>query len=76
MQLLLYSNHQYNYSRLERLCQGAEEEGLEMEILLLFVGLLALDIASFRWGADSRDGVNSKEWRRMADWRGFHGISK
>jgi hypothetical protein len=47
-----------------------------MEIVMLFVGLLALDIASLRWGVDSRDSVSSREWRRMADWRGFHGVTK
>ena len=37
-------------------------------ILSIFVGLLALDLAAWRWGVDSTDGLNSPEWQRRGDW--------
>jgi hypothetical protein len=37
-----------------------------VEILILVVGMIALDVAAFLWGADSRDGVDSLEWQRRA----------
>jgi hypothetical protein len=36
-------------------------------ILYIIIVLIILDIAALRWGADSRDGVNSPEWRRRQD---------
>jgi hypothetical protein len=47
-----------------------------MEILILFVGLLALDAGAFLWGADSRDSVYSSEWSSRKEWRGFGGIKR
>jgi hypothetical protein len=44
-----------------------------MEMLILVIGLGILDLAALRWGFDSRDGVGRGEWKRMADWRGYHG---
>ena len=41
-------------------------------ILLVFIAFILLAIASLLWGADSRDGVNSSEWSRRQEWRGFH----
>jgi hypothetical protein len=40
-------------------------------VLLLLVGTLALDLAAWRWGADSTDGPDSPEWLRRRDWRGY-----
>jgi hypothetical protein len=47
-----------------------------MEILILVVALFALDVVSLRWGADSSDSLNSKEWQRREQWSGFGGYSK
>jgi hypothetical protein len=44
-----------------------------MEFVIFVVGMLVLDVAALRWGADSRDGVNSVEWARRHTWRGFVG---
>ena len=39
-----------------------------MELLMLLIILLALGIAAQRWGFDSRDGVDSPEWKRRWEW--------
>jgi hypothetical protein len=39
--------------------------------LMFLVGLLALDLAAWRWGVDSTDGPDSPEWERRRDWRGY-----
>lgn len=41
-------------------------------IIILILGLVALDVAALLWGVDSRDGLNSPEWERLRNWRGFH----
>ncbi len=41
-------------------------------ILLVFIAFILLAIASLLWGVDSRDGIDSPEWRRRQEWRGFH----
>ena len=44
-----------------------------METMLIVILLLVvLAIASTRWGVDSSDGINSPEWVRRQNWRGFH----
>ena len=35
---------------------------------LLVLALAAFDLAVWRWGADSRDGFESREWERRRDW--------
>ncbi len=36
-----------------------------MEMLIgLFIVIVALDLAALRWGFDSRDRIDSPEWRR------------
>ena len=35
-----------------------------MEILIILVVLLVLDVVAWRWGVDSRDGIDSPEWER------------
>jgi hypothetical protein len=46
-----------------------------MEALILFailaVGVAAFDLAAWLWGVYSADGVNSQEWERRRQWRGF-----
>jgi hypothetical protein len=47
-----------------------------MELLLVLVGLVGLvlfDLAALRWGVNSTDGIESKEWERRKQWRGFGG---
>jgi hypothetical protein len=43
-----------------------------LTLYLLFIALLALGIAASRWGANSVDGPDSREWQRRQDWPGFH----
>ncbi len=43
-----------------------------MEIIILLIILILFDLAANRWGADSRDGIDSPEWERRQEWRGFH----
>ncbi len=44
-----------------------------METLLIAIlALVVLAIASIRWGVDSTDGINSPEWVRRQNWKGFH----
>ena len=37
-------------------------------IILSLIGLIVLDIAALRWGFDSRDSINSDEWKRRKFW--------
>ena len=40
-----------------------------MEILLVLLLLvIALDIASLRWGFDSTEKIDSPEWERLSNW--------
>ena len=40
-----------------------------METLLVMILLvIALDIASLRWGFDSTERIDSPEWERRANW--------
>ena len=38
-------------------------------LLLLFFLFILLDLAALRWGADSRDTIDSPEWERRAHSR-------
>lgn len=42
-----------------------------MELLLVVLGLVLLDYAASRWGANSVESVDNNEWLRRKDWRGF-----
>ncbi|MDQ6695675.1 MAG: hypothetical protein M3014_14910 [Chloroflexota bacterium] len=42
-------------------------------VLIFGVVLLIVDIAAWRWGANSNEGVDSQEWERRESWRGWHG---
>jgi hypothetical protein len=38
-----------------------------MELLIIsLIMLIALDLAALRWGFDSRDGIDSREWERQS----------
>jgi hypothetical protein len=43
-----------------------------MALLIIMLMIIALDMASLRWGVDSTDGINSLEWLRRQLWYGFH----
>jgi hypothetical protein len=43
-----------------------------LTLLFLFVLFVALPIASFLWGYNSCDGINSPEWERRQRWFGWH----
>jgi hypothetical protein len=41
-----------------------------MEVLLIILlGLILFDVAAWRWGTDSTDGIDSPEWERRKHWR-------
>ena len=40
-------------------------------MLIVILVLVALGIASIRWGVDSTDGINSPEWVRRQNRKGF-----
>ncbi len=41
-----------------------------MEFAIFVTILILLDLAAWRWGVDSRDGLDSPEWRQhLADHR-------
>ncbi len=39
-----------------------------MEFVIIFLIVIALDIAALRWGSDSRDTIESAEWQRRNQW--------
>ncbi len=44
-----------------------------MEILIIFLALVVLlDIATFVWGFDSTESVDSSEWSRRRNWDELH----
>ena len=42
-----------------------------MELIIAVLALTLLALAANRWGVDSTDGVDSPEWARRRNWRGF-----
>ena len=42
-----------------------------MEILFIVAAITALGSAALLWGANSNDGIDSPEWERRHNWRGF-----
>jgi hypothetical protein len=38
-------------------------------LLILMMLVIALDIASLRWGFDSTEKIDSPEWERLVAWR-------
>ncbi len=41
-----------------------------MEALIILAALVSLALAAWRWGVDSTDGVDSREWSLRRSWRG------
>jgi len=41
-------------------------------LLLVLGGLGIFEVAALIWGADSREKLQSPEWERRQNWRGFH----
>ncbi len=41
-------------------------------LIIFFIALAIFERAAWRWGVDSRDGIDSPEWHRRQLWRGFH----
>jgi hypothetical protein len=37
-------------------------------ILVLLLAFVLIDVAALRWGTDSTEGVNSREWERREHW--------
>lgn len=35
-----------------------------MDLLIIVALAIVLDIAAFKWGFDSKDGINSPEWEK------------
>ncbi len=44
-----------------------------LPIIIGLLGLIALDLASLRWGVNSIEAPDSVEWERRRSWRGFVG---
>ena len=42
-------------------------------LLILMMLVIALDIASLRWGVDSTEKIDSTEWERRVTWRLLEG---
>lgn len=38
-------------------------------IILLTIAAIVLDLAALRWGADTRDTIDSPEWKRRCHFR-------
>lgn len=43
-----------------------------MGILVVVLAIALFELAAFRWGADSRDGVDSPEWESRWLWQRSH----
>lgn len=41
-------------------------------IIISLILLIALNLAAWRWGFDSRDGIDNPEWERRRSWSAFH----
>jgi hypothetical protein len=50
---------------------GPEEVAME-GLIIFFIALAIFERAAWRWGVDSRDGIDSPEWQRRQLWHGFH----
>jgi hypothetical protein len=37
-------------------------------VLVLLLTFIVLDLVSWRWGIDSRDDLNSREWDKRKNW--------
>jgi hypothetical protein len=43
-----------------------------MDVIIILIALVALALATLRWGVNSTDGINSPEWEHRQRWCGFH----
>ncbi len=39
-----------------------------MIVLAILIAFVVLDLVSWRWGVDSTEDFNSREWDRRLDW--------
>lgn len=39
-----------------------------MEFFIILIGFIVFDLAAIRWGINSGDGINSREWERRYAW--------
>ena len=37
-------------------------------VLVMLLAFIVLDLAAWRWGIDSTEDVNSREWNRRKNW--------
>jgi hypothetical protein len=41
-------------------------------LAIVFVLIIVLNVGALRWGYDSRDGIDSAEWKRRREWAFSH----
>jgi hypothetical protein len=41
-------------------------------IFIVLVVVIALNVIAWKWGADSREPLDSPEWERRSRWTAFH----
>ena len=54
--------------------QGEDELMESANTWGLLIVLVLLYLATLRWGVDSTDGPDSREWERRRGWRGLGGL--
>jgi hypothetical protein len=42
-----------------------------VELMIVLAAVAIFEVAAWRWGVDSTDGIDSSEWTRRRDWPGF-----
>jgi F0F1-type ATP synthase assembly protein I len=42
-----------------------------VDLIVVLIALALFAVAAWRWGVDSTDGIESREWLRRRDWPGF-----
>jgi hypothetical protein len=52
------------------------EAGAMVELMIVLAVVAIFEVAAWRWGVDSTDGINSSEWSRRRDWPGFRRTSR
>jgi hypothetical protein len=53
-----------------RPARPAEDDAM-VELIVVLIALALFEVAAWRWGVDSTDGIESREWLRRRDWPGF-----
>jgi hypothetical protein len=41
-------------------------------LAIVFILIIVLNVGALRWGYDSRDGIDSAEWKRRREWAFSH----